>query len=707
MQKQREQGYNKPVLLPGLFMAVIFSAVFALPAWRLAATYLPMRVTWSHDLSYVCADSNLISWQVRDFLELNFIRFRSLAYSNYPSIARDLSAEYDLNNAVLTLKVSCTEDAVDNLSAEYDSVFQNFISECVKADTVVPGELFEKDSAENRLNKWLNDNRSKLVALQQRQVDLLMDINTCEQELLSVQTRNLVQYFPLKSTTDKQSGSIKKTDDIQDLLEKLKVRQQELDKQAAYCKDNLLLEQIDYQRDDIFRERQQLLAELDLALEQSDDPIEVPEKDNMPADISRARENYDFARYKLDLLKVELADLNSEINFVEQFLPEMDGAGESVFPSFIDDRTGELSVWAGINKLKLSQKSADVKKTRTFSYLQNLAIGLSGFFGFMLGLVVFRLFSGSRSEVNSLQIEVPACACRDIVGNNHEEAQECLESESQTDVAGGDEDGDDCSRELSFDRFAGPVDEMEDNNWQSSRETTSTTADGEAEELDGFASWWVESYDKLAYRLSENRAAMSDGMIFSALDKSLLSPRFMINLAISLALKGEKVLVVSASQDGVLEKIFSDFSDDYSLKDSPAAGDQTNSCFIKPGFWDCLDNDLPFSAYVVPSPLENLKFLHSGMASGLEVVNNEINNNSDYAEECTDIDFDCILIYMPELLEGGVRELQKQAKLGPISKILSRFSNIVAVDFIFKPSARKRASISQELARIRCRLIDF
>ncbi|MBN2064922.1 MAG: hypothetical protein JW745_08975, partial [Sedimentisphaerales bacterium] len=397
MQKQREQGYNKPVLLPCLFMAVIFSAVFALPAWRLAMAYLPMQVTWSQDLNYICPDNNVLSWQVRDFLELNYIRFRSLAYSHHPSIARDLSADYDLDKFVLTLKVSCTEDAIDNMDTEYETEFKGFISDCVKADIVLPGELLQKDSAESRLNKWLEGNKNKLTTLQQRQVDLLMEINACEQELLAVQTRNLVQYAPLQSATEKPSVTVKKPEDIYNLLEKLQARQQELDKQAAYCKDNLLLEQIDFQRDDLFRERQQLLAELDQA--DSSDSIPKSQNDDNVADIARARENYDFSRYKLDLLKVELADLNSEIAFVEQFLPDNNGIGETGFSPFTTDISDELSVWSGTKKLKLSHKVADIKKTRSLSNLQNLAIGLSGIFGFMLGLVVFRLFSGSEPAV--------------------------------------------------------------------------------------------------------------------------------------------------------------------------------------------------------------------------------------------------------------------------------------------------------------------
>ena len=680
MENKREKLYSISGVLTSFLLCLLFMVISILPAWMLALRFLSSNQNWSQPIVYSVEPASPPDWKVKECLELEYIRIRNIAYSRFPELARDLKARFDTQALTLTLNLTVSQERMLDSGINFGDSFSELISQSVKQAGA--DDLIAAQSAQSKIEKWVDQKEQLLLEKKHKKIELENEISSYEQEIIEAQFKLNNYSIPKESDNTKPIGIDVDIDLLKSQLSKLDDKQHELDLLAAKAVDSVELADIDRKRDLVFAGRQKVIEQIGDAQTQIDKLEAVkPEKISSPelkSKLSRARDRKNIAQNQLNRLSVEIENLKSQIGFMKEFIPDVSADGDNLDSKLpFSVVSNKDYVFSAIRPL-----SAVVISSR-YSTLQLLAISLAGVFGLAVGVVV------SRRVVRPV---VDYGLVREDVADDGFDYSDLNLDKYDNEPGVSDE-----RPEVLPVAVEPDVKETRQELWQ------------DLQNLEGFESWWVESYDKIAYELLNNYPVISEGIIFSSSHKNALSPRFIINLSISLALKGSNVLLINASQEKALEQIFADFGQGEmeGLSTGETNGSTEKQYFTGPGFWDCLASDYPPAVFTSESPLVNLRFLHSGNIISPKDINNEINNNSDYAEINFDSDFDCIIIYMPELLENGIKEFEKLIAGSPYSDLVCQFNNIAAADLVGKKSARKVRGLKKSLTAFGCNLIEL
>ncbi len=700
-------------------------------------------------MTYSCSDEASASWQIVDALEFEKLRLKNIANRQFREISDNLKFKASVDSLVIDVTLLVSQEYLDDNQEQFNSDFSQYV-DTITQSAIHPDWAQEQtqqqdqaDIDQQKLVSWFQASNDKLFALNQKRNELLLEISDCEQKILALEFRsetNLSDKLPAS-----EPGTLDLGIDINQLNAELALldrQQRDLYNSSASATDDDKLRELEKQSNKVFSRRLEIIAEISRANEllasnsariiPKGDPNEI--ENEIKASLKQTRELYDSTRNKLKQIDLEIADLEYDMQFLGQFIPEDDLKDKAMPLALSSPGTNNIS-------LIMNEPDSEIEHRIEISGIQKLAILLAGCFGWCFGLLISSFGSDSSSqqesesdteqvlqnkpEISAKQVSEERESSSDLerasIRNKNvallledeledvEEEPEILpieDSHDEFDVEELDDepeekqeqaeslsqDTDKLSQDSQEDLLVGPellVDSVDEEDFSSEVDNNDNLT--ELANLNGFESWWVESYDRIAHKLSDYPSAMSDGIIFSSLEKSGLSPRFIINLSISLALSGSKVLLISASDDMVLERIFADFARLDICDEAGRSAHIAERIYSGPGFMDCLSNDQPFARFASESPLENLKFLHHGTRNNLKIEDNEFNNNGDYAEIDYDTDFDCILVYMPELLAGGISGFETRIEKGPISNILQQFRNIVAVDLIENFFIRKKS----------------
>ena len=678
--RENENVLFRPGLLARVLLGIVFTAITGTAVWFAADNYLPSDRVYSQRFVYTVDDDFILSWQKRNFLELKFIQFKNIANARFPMIARWLKADYDVSANTLVVyavfpdikQIKTDQDS----SSDYAEKFSSFINLCHLSEVDPSENLFDTGGSDYKIKLWIKKNNKKLKDLESEYTQLQIQLQQHEQKILDL----MIEPEPGKKADTIENPDSNKNDlsngidELRTQLKQLEQEQKDLDFRAAKCNSSSDLELIDSDKNKIFAKRQKIIAGIN-NLEKifSADSTKLTQAvlsvNNPSGELKAEKERCESVRYKMKLMKNTIAQLQDDINFVEGFIGrpvQITGSSEE-----FQDQINHEKTFAFFSKFSVQKPVSKIDTSKAYSFLQILAISLSLILGWFIGMTTY-------SKIESLcQVDVRP----DVVAN-----ERFCDSMQLADA-----------EEPVKQSSAGVSDNAQ-------TYTIEQPQPSSKKKLHDFEPWWVEGYDRLAYQLLKHPRQKKNGIIISSLDKSKASPRFAVNLAISLSLKDQKVLLASASDDGMLEQIFTDFNNESSdsiLNQSLKYNTQGS------GFWHCLENKKEFHLYSLSTNLENLKFIPSGTKKSKSNINNEINNNSRNAEMISGSYFDWILVYNPELFAGGIKGFEARTAEGPITLLLNNFKDIALIDFMSGNARRKESAVKKVLANYNCRLLEF
>ena len=680
--KDNDSVLFRPGLLARFLLGVVFTAITGAAVWFAAENYLPADKVYSQNFVYSCSDDNVLNWQKKHFLELKYLQFKNIAHVKFPRIARGLNAEFDTVNNTLNLYIIFPdESAIAESKNEYDYAekFSSFIELCHLAETDPSEQLFDSGSSDYKIKSWLKQSTHKLKELEQEYAGLQMKLHEYEQNILNLMFISDTDNTDLIDEADNgQEDLIKEIEQLRVQLEQLDKEQKELDFQAAKCSSSSELELIDSGKNKVFAKRQKIIADIsniEKSLSENSNPHAsvMLEANESSQELVQEKEKSESIRYKMNLLKSNIAQLKDDVKFVECFLDlpaqKKENSEEAIAEAVSQEALNFYS------KFRPGKPIQDIQTGTTYSFLQILAISLSLILGWFIGMTTY-------SKIESLcEIDIKP----DIAASERFKDSLRLIDES------------DSSRHIESKANLGVSDNAQ-------TFTVRKAQPVKQKVLADFEPWWVENYDRLAYQLLKRPRRKNSGIIISSLDKSKASPRFVVNLAISLSLKDQRVLLASASDDGMLEKIFTDFKSEFS---DSLSSEKAMPGFSDKGFWHCLANNDDFLLNSTSTTLENLRFISAGNINSADNKDNEINNNSQNAEILSGSYFDWILVYMPDLLNGGVKAFEARVSKSPITLLLNKISDIAVIDFMTGNARRKESALKKVLAEKRCRLLEF
>ncbi len=675
----------RPGLLARVLLGIVFSAITGTAVWFAADNYLPSDRVYSQEFVYTVDDDFVLSWQKRNFLELKFIKFKNIAYSRFrENIAPRLKADYDITTNTLVV-YAVFPDIKQNGSNEdnnldYTEKFSNFIN-CCHLSEVDPAEnLLEVGGSDYKIKLWIKKNTEKLKEMEHEYNMLKVQFDQHEQKILDLMTTpdkdNNAETN--RNQGDSNNELSKGIDNLRTQLKQLDQEQKELDFRAARCNSSSDLDSIDVDKNRVFAKRQKIIAdinEFEKKLSEDSNFSEVVLAVNNPSrELIDEKEKCESVRYKMQLMKKSIDQLKDDITFVQGFVSQ---------PLNISGSTDEIAEQGNLeeasayfSKFSFEKPAREIKTYKTYSFLQILTISLSIILGWFIGMTIYcKIESLCRVDIS----------CPNVIAN--ESFSDSMKL-ADTNVPLEHE---------RADTSVGVSDNAETYKIEKPKPTP-------AGNLHDFEPWWVESYDRLVHQLLKKPHRKETGVLISSLDKSKASPRYVVNLAISLSLKGQNVLLASASEDGMLEKIFTDFN---SESTESIFNQNQEYASQESGFWYCLENSKDFYMYSSSTNLENLRFIPCGVKKSKPDINNEINNSSRNADILSGSYFDWILVYKPELFAGGIKGFEARAEDGPITLLLSKFKDIAIVDFMTGNARRKEAAVKKVLASRGCRLLEF